>query len=326
MDKIEASYWPDVFSQNDLSIPYSSERYTETLYSFGEPGLARGSSLSIATPDMKLTRFSIAPERILQLKDAEGSESAESVFILEGNVRSSFPGYKSSLQFGKEAHSLQYNTHFAGEHIIYPGLFSAMSITYDLDFLRSILQSAGSRELDILCEHIACKKSLLAFPDSIQWNFRVKEVVHAILHCSFTGITKYIFIESKMMELLSLQLEEMNKQPSANDKWSRQDIEKLQAVKAYIEQCYLEPATLKEIGLRFQLNEFKLKKGYKALFRTTVFGHIISLRLQKARKLLQDKEMTVTEVAYYIGYKNAGSFSAEFKKRYGYSPIEVGTN
>ncbi|GAB3499929.1 hypothetical protein GCM10027341_24230 [Spirosoma knui] len=63
-----------------------------------------------------------------------------------------------------------------------------------------------------------------------------------------------------------------------------------------------------------------MKKGYKELFNTTVFGHIHQLRMQKARQLLAEKVMNVSETADYIGYSNVSSFSAEFKKRFGYSP------
>jgi AraC-like DNA-binding protein len=75
----------------------------------------------------------------------------------------------------------------------------------------------------------------------------------------------------------------------------------------------------------FSLNEFKLKKGYKQLFNTTVFGHINSLRMEKARQLLQQKQMTVSEIGNFIGYKSIGSFSAEYKKRFGYAPSKLST-
>jgi AraC family transcriptional regulator, transcriptional activator of the genes for pyochelin and ferripyochelin receptors len=45
--------------------------------------------------------------------------------------------------------------------------------------------------------------------------------------------------------------------------------------------------------------------------------------MQKARELLMEKQMTVSEVAYFIGYNNIGSFSAEFKKRFGYTPRQL---
>ena len=78
-----------------------------------------------------------------------------------------------------------------------------------------------------------------------------------------------------------------------------------------------------ELSARFGLNEFKLKKGYKHFFQSTVFSDIHRLRMQHARQLLTERVMNVTEAAYYIGYSDLSSFSYAFKKRFGYNPGRV---
>jgi AraC-like DNA-binding protein len=149
------------------------------------------------------------------------------------------------------------------------------------------------------------------------------EIINYILACPFKGLTRYLFIESKVLELLTLQLEEIKTPTLAKQTISNTDVEKLWCVKEFIETSYLEPVSIAGLCKMFSLNEFKLKKGYKELFSTTVFGHINALRMEKARQLLSQKEMTVSEVADFIGYKNIGSFSAEFKKRFGYVPSKL---
>ena len=81
---------------------------------------------------------------------------------------------------------------------------------------------------------------------------------------------------------------------------------------------------MKDLTYEFGLNEFKLKKGYKHFFNTTVFGYILHLRMQKAKALLSDPQMTISDVAQFVGYNNTGSFSYEFKKRFGHSPSQGG--
>jgi AraC-like DNA-binding protein len=92
------------------------------------------------------------------------------------------------------------------------------------------------------------------------------------------------------------------------------------ALRSYIENAYLDEFSLKDLTYKFGLNEFKLKKGYKQLFQTTVFGHVHQLRMQKAKTVLEEKAMNVSEASFYIGYNNVSSFCTEFKKRFGYSP------
>jgi AraC-like DNA-binding protein len=278
----------------------------------------------VSTPGMVLTELYVAPVKPFMLMETGGKEGAESVFILQGNVESHFPNIKTPLHFQKHKHSIQYNTDFEGKHIIHSDIFHALSINYDLSYLNNLLQSAGGGLLEQIGKSIDRKQNFLASPYSMHWHARMAEVIRAIQHCVFQGATRYIFIESKMMELFVLQMEYLRSVQTApsNEKWSNADREKLFAVKEYLEQAYLEPVTLKELTYKFGLNEFKLKKGYKHFFQSTVFGHIHHLRMQKAKELLMEKQMNVSEVAYFIGYNNIGSFSAEFKKRFGCTPRE----
>jgi AraC family transcriptional activator of pyochelin receptor len=52
----------------------------------------------------------------------------------------------------------------------------------------------------------------------------------------------------------------------------------------------------------------------------TVFGHIHHLRMQKAKRLLEEGRMNISEVSDFIGYSNIPAFSAAFKKHFGYPP------
>jgi AraC-like DNA-binding protein len=146
------------------------------------------------------------------------------------------------------------------------------------------------------------------------------------VQCSFQGLTKYLFIEAKMLELFALQMEQLNADSWVKEEWNCADRERLKAVHDYINQKYLEPLTLTGIGLEFGLNEFKLKKGYKHFFGSTVFGHIHTLRMQAAQRLLASGQMNVSEVSFYLGYSNISSFSAAFKKHFGYLPGTIRSN
>lgn len=65
-----------------------------------------------------------------------------------------------------------------------------------------------------------------------------------------------------------------------------------------------------------------LYKKLKAVTGMSVNDFIKSLRLKRAAQLLQQKQMTVTEVCYAIGYNDRKYFSKEFKKLYGKTPTD----
>lgn len=65
-----------------------------------------------------------------------------------------------------------------------------------------------------------------------------------------------------------------------------------------------------------------LYKKIKAVSKMSVNDFVKSLRLKKAAQLLQEKQMTVYEVAYAVGYNDRKYFSQEFKKQFGKTPSE----
>ncbi|MEM9850134.1 MAG: helix-turn-helix transcriptional regulator, partial [Bacteroidota bacterium] len=50
--------------------------------------------------------------------------------------------------------------------------------------------------------------------------------------------------------------------------------------------------------------------------------YLRTLRLQKSKVLLQDSALTVSEIAYQVGFKNLSYFSNQFRKQFGYAPSE----
>lgn len=324
MDKIDFSRWDDYFGQTRASVMHASDRYSDTVFTFAEEDLPSGKVQTLTTPGLMLTELHLHTSKPFQFLDTQSHEAAESLFVLKGDVESRFDAYDHPLQFARRNQSIQYNPDFSGSHTIYSKEFHALTISYDIKYLAALLESGGNHTLHKVMKSIQQKQSFLSVPYAMNVSGRIAEVIHTIQTCPFQGITRYIFIESKLMELFVLQMEQLHSmQDSSREKWSKADEEKLFAVNEFIQHSFLEALSLRELTVKFGLNEFKLKKGYKEFFKTTVFGHVHQLRMQKAKSLLREREMNVSEVAFYIGYDNVSSFSSEFKKRFGCSPREA---
>jgi AraC-like DNA-binding protein len=321
MDKINLGSWNEIFGKTEQRVVFSSDRYTDIHFRFEEPGLLAGYVQSMSTAGMQLTEFFLQAGQPFQLVEEDVKESAESVFVLGGAAESHFYNRPSSLCFKKNHHNFQYNRQFGGEHTIGSSGFHALTITYDIGFLNQLLHNEHSPVMGQLANCMYTQKSFVAASEALPFQSRISEVVGSMQQCPFTGVTRYLFLESKMLELFVLQLQQVQAMAGKkNEGITAADKEKLFAVKNYIENAYLETFCLKDLTYRFGLNEFKLKKGYKQLFQTTVFGHVLQLRMQKARTLLQAKAMNVSEAAFFIGYENVSSFCTEFKKQFGCSP------
>ena len=63
-----------------------------------------------------------------------------------------------------------------------------------------------------------------------------------------------------------------------------------------------------------------LKQGFHHCFGTSVFRVLRSHRLEMARQLLAEQDITVTEVAKLVGYASMRSFARAFRQQFGISP------
>lgn len=114
----------------------------------------------------------------------------------------------------------------------------------------------------------------------------MKRVVNDICECKKTGKLKKFYTESKVLELLMLQLEQMqvNSDDAKRTLIKTDDLDKLYQAKALLDRDYVNPPTIRKLSGLISLNEFKLKQGFKAYYGTTVYGYITRLRMEAAKK------------------------------------------
>ncbi|MHA3786881.1 helix-turn-helix domain-containing protein [Flavobacterium hauense] len=146
-------------------------------------------------------------------------------------------------------------------------------------------------------------------------------LLNEILHCEKEGVMRQLYTETNMLKLLSLQIEQCGSAVKKEGNHVKQhDVEKFEMVKKLLEKNIAYSHSLAELSRLSGLNDFKLKKGFKALYGTTVFGYLHELRMVKAAQLLAEEAMPIAEIAECCGYVYGQSFSTAFKQRYGTTP------
>ena len=150
-------------------------------------------------------------------------------------------------------------------------------------------------------------------------------IISSLLNCGYTGRIKQLFFLSKSIELLVLQSQafaggHLQKQAVCQ---TEADKERIYHAAEYLVQHYDRPPTLTALAQIVGINEFKLKKGFKEIFGTTAFGYLTNYKMEVAKQQLSQKQATVSEVAYQLGYSSPQHFSTAFKGKFGFSPKEL---
>jgi AraC family transcriptional activator of pyochelin receptor len=156
----------------------------------------------------------------------------------------------------------------------------------------------------------------------------MQQVIDQVIHHRYTGDLQQLFLLSKSIEILVLCAESCLRAASKKEVFIKNaaDKEKLIAARDLVNERVDRPPSLSEIAKIVGLNEYKLKRGFKETFQTTVFGYLTEQRLLLARRYLLDTDKTAAEISFELGYSTPQHFNNAFKKYFGSTPDSVRKN
>ncbi|MWB94284.1 helix-turn-helix domain-containing protein [Flavobacterium sp. GA093] len=242
-------------------------------------------------------------------------------FICCNNIEFDVNNVESDKITQENTHNILYTTNFNATFKI-PSLeqINYISIILSPDFYAKLINEDWDLHHNF-SNNIIKKKSGYLTPKYVSFSPGIQWVIHEIVNCQYEGAMKKMFLETKIKELLILQLESLIQKPQEQTSINQEDLKKLHEAKQILDTNFTNAPTLAELSRLISLNEFKLKKGFKACFKTTVKSYITKLRMEYAKDLIKNKTTNVSEVAYKCGYKDVSHFSAAFKIFYGFTPV-----
>ncbi len=104
---------------------------------------------------------------------------------------------------------------------------------------------------------------------------------------------------------------------------SRNDLAIIRSIRKYIDNNFLSKLSLAGISALSYSNEFKIKKQYKEVYGETIFETIRKRRMNYAKNLILQGNLSLNEISYICGYESYPSFYKAFKKHFSLSPSEL---
>ena len=84
--------------------------------------------------------------------------------------------------------------------------------------------------------------------------------------------------------------------------------------------------SVENLAGKLNISRIQLYRKMKAILGVNVSDYIQNIRLEKAKYLLQDTQLTISEVAYATGFSSPNYFSTSFKTKFKKSPKEFRDN
>ncbi|MEO6503652.1 MAG: helix-turn-helix transcriptional regulator [Jatrophihabitantaceae bacterium] len=83
---------------------------------------------------------------------------------------------------------------------------------------------------------------------------------------------------------------------------------------------YDEPLSLEEMADMAVFSRFYFSRVFRSITGTSPGRFLTAIRLYKAKSLLLETTMSVTDISYQVGYNSPGTFSSRFTRSVGISP------
>ncbi|QDL11973.1 AraC family transcriptional regulator [Brasilonema octagenarum UFV-E1] len=153
----------------------------------------------------------------------------------------------------------------------------------------------------------------------------IEEVARQIVNCPYQGVMKRMYLQAKVVELMSLQLTPLLAGEGGVQKSPRlkkRTIARIHHAREILLSRLENPPSLVELGQQVGVSDRTLRYGFRELFGTTVFTYLTDKRMEQAEQLLREGKLTVAEVANLVGYCHLGHFAAAFKRKFGITPSD----
>jgi AraC-like DNA-binding protein len=151
----------------------------------------------------------------------------------------------------------------------------------------------------------------------------MRQVAQQIFTAPFCGATRRLYLQEKVFDLLTLQLEAILADRRLSQSLAGRKSERVARIyhaKEILKSRLENPPSLVDLARLVGISDCTLRRGFQDVFGTTVVGYLTQQRMKHAEQLLREGNHTVAEIANQVGYAHLGHFAAGFKRQFGITP------
>jgi transcriptional regulator GlxA family with amidase domain len=103
----------------------------------------------------------------------------------------------------------------------------------------------------------------------------------------------------------------------------RTDLEELRRLRHARDQMdreYAEPLDVPALARTALMSPAHFSRRFRAAYSETPYSYLMTRRIERAKSLLRQRDLSVTEVCFAVGCTSLGSFSSRFTELVGETP------
>jgi len=96
----------------------------------------------------------------------------------------------------------------------------------------------------------------------------------------------------------------------------------MECIVAFIEENYMKKLSRDTLAEKARMDRYKFSRLFKERFGKNIKCYLNSVRTQRAAELLNNRDLSISEVAFSVGYRTVPHFYRVFREVFGISPKE----
>ena len=237
----------------------------------------------------------------------------------EGRIECKFTS-GDYLYMGPGDMSLGWHTHADYQHENYfpTKLFKGIVLLVDVEKAQPVLDAlVAEARIDLtqlanrFCEHSD-------FGMMMEETEAVRQIFSSLYNVP--DQIKGHYFKLKVIEIFLLLSVISTANQEKRSSYRKQQVDIVKAVNKYISTQFMKRITIDSLSDRFDVPTSTLKRCFKGVYGTTIHQYLKECRINAAKRLLQESDQSVLEIANAVGYENGSKFTSAFKEATGVTP------
>ena len=96
--------------------------------------------------------------------------------------------------------------------------------------------------------------------------------------------------------------------------------QQIRLARRLLDDNYDTPITVEDLSHEVALSPYYLIRAFRRVYKQTPHQYLVGQRIARAKDLLRNSDLSITDICMIVGYESLGSFSTLFRKVAGVSP------
>jgi YesN/AraC family two-component response regulator len=139
-----------------------------------------------------------------------------------------------------------------------------------------------------------------------------------------TGVTDYLkkplsfaYLRGKLSEVL-----EGKKNEEFPESRERGEVFIMECIAVFIEENYMKRLNRDKLAEKACMDRYKFSRLFRERFGQNIKSYLNGVRTQRAAELLNNRDLSIAEIAFSVGYGSVPHFYRVFREAFGTSPKE----